>query len=69
MKIECSNCGSTITLSKTASTVTVTRPGSGRGSKRIEPSKVVNDVFTDNGFLTWEAPCCDDYWDSHDPWA
>jgi hypothetical protein len=69
MKIPCSNCGTTITLSRNDATVKATLPGSGRGSKRVEPRTVVNILFDEEGFLTWEAPCCADYWDSFDPWS
>lgn len=69
MKIPCSNCGTTITLSKGDATVKATLPGSGRGSKRVAPRTVVKDLFSEGGILTWEAPCCEDYWDSLDPWA
>jgi hypothetical protein len=67
MKITCSNCRETITVSFTNSTVAHTVAAHGRGSKRVETATTTNDLFNeDDYFYTWEAPCCEDYWDSYE---
>jgi hypothetical protein len=67
MKIECSNCMETISISFTKATVTYTAPASGRGGKRVEARTTTNTLFEEgDAFYSWEAPCCDDYWDSYE---
>jgi hypothetical protein len=67
MNIACSNCRDTVIVSFTNSTVSHTTKAHGRGNKRIEAATTINDLFSDdNYFYTWEAPCCEDYWDSYE---
>ena len=59
MRIDCSNCGTTLTLNITQGTVIYNKPGSGRGSKRIHAAVIVNTVWTDDDYLfMWDSPCC-----------
>lgn len=59
MKIDCSNCSTTLTLDPTEGTITYARPASGRGSKRVPATTIVADVWTaDEYLLMWDAPCC-----------
>lgn len=72
MKIDCSNCLTTLDLDLSEWTVTYCRKGQGQGSKRIPPAVIVNSVFTDDDYLMcWEAPCCliggEAYADSYEP--
>jgi len=70
MKVNCGNCMETISVSFTNSTVSHKSDAHGRGSKRVEAQTTVNDLFTEGeGFYTWEAPCCEDYWDSLEVYA
>lgn len=65
MQVQCSNCSETITVSFTNSTVSHTVAAHGRAGKRVEARTTTNDLFNEGeGFYSWEAPCCEDYWDS-----
>jgi hypothetical protein len=73
MKIDCSNCMTTLDLDLDGGTVTYKRKGEGQGSKRIPPAVIVNDVYTDDDYLMmWESPCCliggEAYPDSYEPY-
>jgi hypothetical protein len=64
MKIDCSNCMTTITVDPDKGTATYTRPGQGQGRKRIPTEIIVRNAWDEDGLLVWEAPCCPDYVDS-----
>ena len=68
MKVDCSNCMTTITVDPDAGTATYTRPGQGRGSKRIPTETFSKPAWFeyDGYLLVWEAPCCPDYVDSYE---
>ena len=66
MKVQCSNCMGQVTLSFAAGTVRVTTKAAGRGSKRVESTTTTNPLIDERGLWIWEAPCCPDYWDSHE---
>ncbi len=65
MKVQCSNCTETVTVSFTNSTVSHTVSAHGRAGKRVEARTTTNDLFSEGEYFhNWEAPCCEDYWDS-----
>lgn len=64
MQIDCSNCLTTINLNLSAGTVSHTPKAQGRASKRTEAVTTTNPVWDEDALWSWEAPCCEDYWDS-----
>ena len=69
MKINCSNCGSKITLNIVAESAEFTTTAYGKGSKRVPAETISNPLWVDsNGLVAWDAPCCHEYSDSIEPW-
>ena len=58
MKIDCSNCMTTITLDLDRGTATYTTPASGRGSKRTAAVTTTATVVFDGDLFMWDSPCC-----------
>jgi hypothetical protein len=73
MKINCSNCGTQITLNLAAEAAEFTTTAYGKGSKRVAAETISNPLELDSsGLVVWEAPCCTDeggvYEDTIEPW-
>jgi hypothetical protein len=73
MKINCSNCGTQITLNLAAEAAEVTFAAYGKASKRVPAETISNPLGLDSsGLVVWEAPCCTDeggvYEDTIEPW-
>ena len=67
MNVQCSNCMDTVTVSFNNNTVSHTVAAHGRAGKRVEACTTTNDLFNEEDyFYTWEAPCCEDFWDSYE---
>jgi hypothetical protein len=67
MKVDCSNCLTTITVDRARGVATHSIPAQGRGSKRTAAATITKHAWVeDDCLLVWEAPCCDDYVDSFD---
>lgn len=48
---QCSNCMSTLTVSLVSGTVS-------------DGKRSTTFYYEDYSFIQWQAPCCEDYWDS-----
>lgn len=66
MKINCSNCMETISISFATGEASYATKAQGRGSKRTQSITTINPVFDEGAIFAWEAPCCGDYWDSYE---
>jgi hypothetical protein len=59
----------TISINFTSAEVSYTNKAHGRGSKRTQSTTTTNPVFDEGAIYSWEAPCCEDYWDSYEEGA